>query len=37
MKNFRSCRCNPRLPPTDHGVTHGPFWWSFDGHLQPFP
>ncbi|WMV07940.1 hypothetical protein MTR67_001325 [Solanum verrucosum] len=28
MQISRSCRCNPRLTPTDRRVTHGPCWWS---------
>uniref|UniRef100_M1B5P6 Polyprotein n=1 Tax=Solanum tuberosum TaxID=4113 RepID=M1B5P6_SOLTU len=28
MQISKTCRCNPRLLPTDRRVTHGPCWWS---------
>ncbi|WMV57911.1 hypothetical protein MTR67_051296 [Solanum verrucosum] len=37
VKISRSCRCNPRFPPADHRVTHGPSWWFVDGQLRPSP
>ncbi|WMV37453.1 hypothetical protein MTR67_030838, partial [Solanum verrucosum] len=37
MQIFRSCKCNPRLPPTDRMVTYGPCWWSVDATCNPSP
>ncbi|WMV23242.1 hypothetical protein MTR67_016627 [Solanum verrucosum] len=37
MQIFRSCRCNPRLPSTDHRSDHGPCRWSVVHHCNPSP
>ncbi|WMV09272.1 hypothetical protein MTR67_002657 [Solanum verrucosum] len=37
MQILRSCRCNPRLPPTDRRSDHDPCWWSVVHHCNPSP
>ncbi|WMV38534.1 hypothetical protein MTR67_031919 [Solanum verrucosum] len=37
MQILRSCRCNPRLPSTDHRSDHGTCWWSVVHHCNPSP
>ncbi|WMV57276.1 hypothetical protein MTR67_050661 [Solanum verrucosum] len=35
MQILRSCRCNPRLPFTDHRSDHSPCWWSVVHNCNP--